>query len=417
VPDLLPRTDVPADVPAAVSALTVVADGDSYIVGSPHTTEYVAVPELGARIIEWLQQGCGIEECERRAAGIAGEPVDVADFLTVLADEGLFPDPADGRPPVDRVGPVRERAGRLLFSRVAWTGYAIVIPVGLALLVAQPRLRPSFRDGFPFSTQLANILVVSALAMAQVCIHESAHVVATAAHGLRSSLSVTRRLYFVTFQADLTRLWSVPRRDRYGPLLAGMTWDATAMTVVLTLEATLAGQLSPVVAHLLRAMVLLQFTGIVTQAMIFMRTDVYALLVNATGCKTLWATKGALLRRYLRRATTADHRHLADVSAAELTWARRYLWLYVPGIAVALAYLVYFALPALFRVLDLCLTPIRAHGLTTVAAWEGAAALLIAFLPSVLTLAGATRSGLRVLRRALLRDHERSEPDSTTNPS
>lgn len=392
----------PRPTAADLAALTMVADGDSYVVGSPHTTEYVAVPELGARIIEWLQQGCGIEECERRAAEAAGEPVDVADFLTVLADEGLFADPVN-RQPVDRVGTVRERAGRLLFSRVAWAGYAIVIPVGLALLVTQPRLRPSFRDGFPFSTQLANILVVSVLAMAQVCVHEGAHVVATAAYGLRSSLSVTRRLYFLTFQADLTRLWSVPRRDRYGPLLAGMTWDATAMTIVLTLEATLAGHLGPVAARLLRAMVLLQFTGIVTQAMIFMRTDVYALLVNATGCKTLWATKGALLRRYLHRATPADRRHLADVSATELTWARRYLWLYVPGVTVALAYLVYFVLPAMLRVLDLCLTPIRAHGLTTVAAWEGAVALLITFLPSALTLFGAARSGVRVLWTALRR--------------
>ena len=81
--------------------------------------------------------------------------------------------------------------------------------------------------------------------MAQICVHEGAHVIATAAHGLRSSLSVTRRLYFLTFQADLTRLWSVPRRARYGPLLAGMTWDATAMTIVLALEATVAGHLSP----------------------------------------------------------------------------------------------------------------------------------------------------------------------------
>jgi putative peptide zinc metalloprotease protein len=429
VPDLLPRTDTPAPPVSGLTvsgltvsgltvsgltvsaltlaALTVVADGDSYVVGSPHTTEYVAVPELGARIIEWLQQGRDVAECERRAAEIAGEPVDVADFLAVLADEGLFGDPSsgpvDGPPPVERVGAVRERAGRILFNRVAWTGYAVVVAVGLALVATQPRLRPSYRDGFPFSTQLANILVVTVLAMAQICVHEGAHVIATAAHGLRSSLSVTRRLYFLTFQADLTRLWSVPRRARYGPLLAGMTWDATAMTIVLALEATVAGHLSPLAVRLLRVMVLLQFTGLVTQTMIFIRTDVYALLVNATGCKTLWATKGALLRRYLRRTTPADERHLADTSAAELTWARRYLWLYVPGIAVSLTYLAYFALPAMFRVLDLCLTPIRAHGLTTVAAWEGAVALLIAFLPSVLTLFGAARSGVRVLRTAWTR--------------
>ena len=79
----------------------------------------------------------------------------------------------------------------------------------------------------------------------------------TAAHGLRSRLSVSRRLYFLTFQADLTRLWSVPRRARYGPLLAGMTWDAVVLTVALLLEATLARQLGPVAVRLLRALVLL----------------------------------------------------------------------------------------------------------------------------------------------------------------
>ena len=63
-----------------LAALTVVADGDAYIVGSPRAAEYVAVPEIGARIIEWLQQGLDVAECERRAGELAGEPVDVRIF-------------------------------------------------------------------------------------------------------------------------------------------------------------------------------------------------------------------------------------------------------------------------------------------------------------------------------------------------
>ena len=166
---------------------------------------------------------------------------------------------------------------------MAWTGYAVAILVGAALLIGSPRLRPSYRDAFPFSTHLLNILTISGCAMLRVCVHEGAHVVAAAAHGLRSRLSVSRRLYFLTFQADLTRLWSLPRRARYGPLLAGMTWDATVMAAALGVEATLAAQLDPIVMRLIRAVVLLQFTGLVLQMLIFMRTDVYALLVNATG--------------------------------------------------------------------------------------------------------------------------------------
>jgi hypothetical protein len=354
-----------------------------------------------------------VPECERRAADLAGEPVDVADFLTVLADEGLFgEDHPDGPAGGDLDGTLRERLGKLLFHPVAWIAYALLSLTGPVLLLTVPELRPSYRDGFPFSTQLLNILAVSVLGMAAVAVHEGAHVLATAAHGLRSRLSVSRRLYFLTFQADLTRLWSVPRRARYGPLLAGIAWDAVVLAVALGLEATLAEQLGPIAVRLLRALVLLQFTALIAQVMVFMRTDVYALLVNATGCTTLWATKGALLRRYLRRAGPADERQLAAADPREVAWARRYLWLYVPGIVVALGYLVYFVLPSLPHLIGLCVAPIRADGLSTLAAWEGAAALAVAIVPSLFALAGAVRSGVRVLTAAARRRERRNGADA-----
>ncbi|MER7277691.1 hypothetical protein ABT369_24950 [Dactylosporangium sp. NPDC000244] len=389
-----------------IRALTLVADGDGYVVGSPHTAEYVEVPPLGARIIEWLQEGVDVAECERRAAEAAGEPVDVPGFLTTLADEGLFTASAgdDGADPGPRL---RRWAGAALFHPLAWAVYALAALAAPVLLVAVPSLRPSYRDGFPFHTQLLNIVAVSALGVGAAALHEAAHVLAAARHGLRSRLAVTRRLYFVTFQADLTRLWSLPRRARYGPLLAGVAWDLVVLAAALLAQASLAGALGPMVVRLLRALVLLQVTAMVAQLLVFMRTDVYALLVNATGCKTLWATKGALLRRYLRRATPADEEHLAGTGAGEIAWARRYLWLYVPGIALALGYLATFAVPGTLYLIRLCLAPIRAGGLGTAAAWAGLAALAIAVVPSLLALLGAARSGLRVLRTATMRRQAR----------
>ncbi|GAA3456569.1 hypothetical protein GCM10018962_84030 [Dactylosporangium matsuzakiense] len=382
-------------VPAVLTQLTLVRDGENYVVGSPHTAAYVEVPEIGARIIEWLQDGASVAEAGRRAADLAGEPVDVEDFMQTLADEGLLAE-GDGAAPL--TGTLRQRAGAALFGRIAWSAYAVLALTAAVLLVAVPALRPTFRDAFPFDTQLLNIVAASVLGMLAVAAHEGAHVLATAALGLRSRLSVSRRLYFVTFQADLTRLWSVPRRARYGPLLAGMAWDAAILSVALLVQVAVPDGL---VVRLLRALIVLQFTALVAQAMVFVRTDIYALLVNATGCKTLWATKGALLRRYLRRAGPDDRRQLAEADPREVVWARRYLWLYVPGTAVALYYLGMFVLPALPHLVGLCIAPIRADGLTTLAAWEGLAALAVAALPSALAIAGAVRGAWRVLFRAI----------------
>ena len=83
-----------------------------------------------------------------------------------------------------------------------------------------------------------------------------------------------------------------------------------------------------------RALVLLKLTNLLFQIEIFMCTDVYALFALATRSRNLWATKGAVARRLLRRATPAD-RELLELLAAsgsrEVRWATVYLALDVPG--------------------------------------------------------------------------------------
>jgi hypothetical protein len=73
------------------AALTVVRDGAGYVLGRRGGTDFVAVPEIGGQVIHWLQDGASVGECERRAADLAGEPVDVSGFLDGLARAGLLP--------------------------------------------------------------------------------------------------------------------------------------------------------------------------------------------------------------------------------------------------------------------------------------------------------------------------------------
>ncbi|SCL68169.1 hypothetical protein GA0070606_4727 [Micromonospora citrea] len=402
------------------AALTVVPDGDVHIVGSLHSAEYLAVPEIGATVIRWLQAGESIERCAARAEELAGEPVDVADFVDTLVEHGLLPAGGgdDGTDGADAAGsPGAPGAfgsagtaaagwrlvGRVLFHPVAWAVHAALAVAAVLLLVARPELRPHYTDLTPTRSALSSLLLVSLVTVVCILVHEAGHVAAAARLGLRSSLSVSRRLYFVVFQADLTRLWSVPRRQRFGPLLAGMALDAATLGAFLIAQALLAPRLDADAVQILRTLVLVQISGILIQTWIFMRTDLYALFTTATSSRNLWVLKGALLRRWIRRETAADRTTLADATARELRWAKVFVCLYVPGLVYALGYLAYFGIPGSLRILRMAVGAIEDPGLTTLAGWSGVAALVFVFLPASLALGGAARSGLRLLRAATRR--------------
>jgi len=132
-----------------------------------------------------------------------------------------------------------------------------------------------------------------------------------------------------------------------------------------------------------------------------MRTDVYALFALATRSRNLWATKGAVARRLLRRATPAD-RELLELLAAsgsrEVRWATVYLALDVPGIAWATWYLVAYGVPSIARIAQLSVGAVGADGLLSLSGVGGVLALALRFGPLGWTMWGVARNAARVGR-------------------
>lgn len=169
----------------ALAEVTVVAESGSCVIGNRVTGNYVAVPAIGGQIIRWLQAGLSPQECAERARVVnAGEPVDIADFLNVLADEQILR-PIDGTPSTRPDSPRRRRqAGRVLFSRPAWAGYVALAAAAAVLLISRPDLRPVGTDAVVGNSPLASVLVLSGLTAALTVIHELAHVLAAAKEDL-----------------------------------------------------------------------------------------------------------------------------------------------------------------------------------------------------------------------------------------
>jgi putative peptide zinc metalloprotease protein len=375
------------------AALTVVREGDGYVLGAPAAEDFVAVPEIGGQVVLWLQDGIAPEECAERAAELAGEPVDVTGFIDGLAEAGLLA-PDD----TAELAQWKRTAGRLVFGRAGLIAASLLTLTAAVALVGFPRVRPGYQDAITTGIPLVTIVSVAGLGIALGLAHEFAHVLAAWAAGVPSRISISRRMITIVYQTDLTRLWSVPRRSRIVPLLAGLLFDGATIGVLAVIELTLpAGPAT--VAHLIRAAVLLNISAIGFQFLIFLRTDVYALFVLATGCKHLWATKGAAARRAIGRATAEDLELLGSVSRREIGWARVFLCLYLPGVVFTAWYFVVFALPAVRRIITMSATAAFSGSAPLAASVAGGIALLITTASFGYILWGLARTTVRIVRQ------------------
>ena len=213
--------------------LTAVRDGDGYVIGSPRSPDYLAVPEIGGHVVKWLRAGYELNRCAELAKAAAGQTVDVAGFVAALNDAGLLPEETSA---TDDAGPVKvrgQRIGKFFFGPV---GLVIQLAFGLAavvLLLSTPDLRPTFEDGFIVESPLPAMLLLAAVGTATGLLHEVAHQLAAARYGVRSRISVSRRLFVIVYQTDLTGLWGLSRRQRTVPISAGMISDAAILGLLL----------------------------------------------------------------------------------------------------------------------------------------------------------------------------------------
>jgi hypothetical protein len=388
--------------------LSMVAEGDEVLVGDPETGTFVTIPAIGGTVIRALQRGATIEGAE----AAAGQAVDVAAFVATLAELG-FVDDGSGDPqrPV-RTAPIQGRRwlvgvsqgfARPLFGRAAWTCYTVLALCCVGVLVTAPELFPTpATDAFLFGDIGLSAVLLVPLSMLTMALHECGHWLAARAIGLRARFGVDRRMILLVFETDLTQLWSVPRRQRYGPLLGGMAIDVVLLSVLLTARLLVhAGMWSAPasVDAILATGVYLKLAGLLWQCMIFLRTDLYAVLVNLLSCHNLWRVKTLMLRRAFRRLTPDQAEELSQASAADRRVAGWFRWVWLGGFACVLGWFALFVLPVITVVLNW--TAARAAaGPLDIRFWYGLLCVTLLLGPYLLAIAFALKEYTRrIVRR------------------
>lgn len=346
--------------------LTVVEDGDdTFVVGDAATGTFVNVPAVGALVIRALQGGATVAEAGAEAERHAGEPVDMAAFLAVLGELGFLTeeagaaDPADGAvdpreaPAPLRNAPIQQRHWlirpdrgwvRALFSPAAWVVYVASAVFSVCCFALRPALFPGPQDAFVTGDPGPAMLLLLPFTYGMTALHECWHWLAACAAGLSARFGIDRRLAFLVFETDLSQLWTLPRRKRYGPQLAGLAVESVILSLLLAFRLLAGGRpgVPPLLDHLAAALVMATVMTCVWQCLVFLRTDLYLVLLTWTGCYDLWDTQRLMLRRAFGRLSAEQAGRLAAAHPRDLSVGRWFRWVYLAGLPLAVWFYAHF---------------------------------------------------------------------------
>jgi hypothetical protein len=336
--------------PLRLHPLTYLEDHGEVVVGRTDIDSYGSFPPDGAELLRQLAAGYAPEDAAQWYADTYGEQVDMAGFLDLLDEFRFLVRDDDTAAPLVRW----RRLGGWVFSPVAWACYSLVIVVALAAMVRHPRLAPQSANLF-FTHYLSVLeLVIFLGQLPLVLVHESFHALAGRRLGLRSSLGVSHRLYFVVFETTIDGLVAVPRRKRFMPLLAGMLADVLIIAILTLIAAvTMRPDGSvPLVGGLSLALAFATLLRFIWQFFFYLRTDLYYVVVTVLGCTDLQAAARCILANKFRRIVgrpMADESRLHPRDRAAGRW---YAWLMAAGYTFSVCTLALSVPPAFWRILS-----------------------------------------------------------------
>lgn len=298
-------------------------DGAEWIAGCRETGHIVAVPDIGMTAIRLLAEGRSIAETRDCLFSRTGRDIDVRAFAEGLASAGLVASIGDRRFPradgaVTFPG-IRQCHVRWAMSTPVHATVLILVLAGLAVAAMRPAALPSW-SALVWNEYGAFVIITQSLvAWSLIFLHESAHLFTARAAGVPGRIRLSTRLQFLVAQTEVTGIWLGTRRERLTVYLSGLALDgALASACLIALAAGLRNPLLPVV------FLTLLYT-IAGQCLIFMRTDLYFVLQDLSGCRDLYGGATAWLRHAAARLLRRPH---IDPSGAFTRRERSILRLY-----------------------------------------------------------------------------------------
>ncbi|PEQ84739.1 hypothetical protein CN481_22505 [Bacillus sp. AFS006103] len=265
-----------------------------FIVENINSGEFFEMPKVCIDAIDLINNGESLEIVEQQLrVKYPKEKVDLIDFAEQLLELNLIAE-IDGVRVVTKVKikenlgfvGISPKMGKFFFNKVALLFYVALFMLNLFLLLSHPSLFPHYKDLFVFDYMVLNIPTWIILTFCTVLIHEFGHILAMRAQNLPTKLEVGHRLFLVVLETDMSSVWKLPSKDRNVLFMAGICFDTVILSIALISQLIVPNG-SGIFLSIMNIIVLDTFIRMIYQLCIYMKTDLYYVFENVSGCYNL----------------------------------------------------------------------------------------------------------------------------------
>ncbi|MFJ6686994.1 hypothetical protein [Streptomyces werraensis] len=323
-------------VPVSFHALEIRPDRDEWIVGRQGTDNIIALPAIGMDAVRLLTAGHTVEETRSSLRADTGRDVDVWAFVEGLASAGLVASIGERQFPVVPTAVslpwVQPRHVRWLMNPVLHAFLLLVPVVALMVAVVRPDVLPSWDSLLWTEYGTFTVVVQCVVGWCLIALHEAAHLLTARAAGVFGRIRLGTRLQFLVAQTEVSGIWLKGRRERLTVYLSGIALDGVIFGGCLLARGGGADwPLLPVIAVTL-------FLTLTTQCLVFMRTDLYFVIQDLTGCRNLFSDTVRYLRHVAAQPFRRSTSHpLRALQTRERHFVKTYAVTVVAGSVACLA--------------------------------------------------------------------------------
>lgn len=366
------------DTKVSLRPLNIRKDKKNFIIEDESTGGFFEMPKVSVDAIELINQSKSLDYIEIvLKAQYPNDDVDILDFVSQLLELDLVSE-LNGEE-ITRISESKIQTGfiwlpadlgRFFFNSFTSKLYIGLLVASLIFLISNPAFFPTYKDIFVFDLMLKNVLAWLLITFLLVLLHEFGHVLAVRSENLPARIELGHRLFLVVLETDMSQVWKLPAEKRNKLYLAGMYFDIAVLFLALS------GQFffneDSVLISILKLVVLDTFIRLVYQAAVFMKTDLYYVIENKTGCYNLMENGRNFLAKWLPFLKVSQ----TETFAGEEKIVRRYAGFYLTGVAITIAITAYYYIPQLIFAVNQIMLPGFSEPISSIRFWDSVVFLL-----------------------------------------